>query len=318
MLLGSIHRPSVPAKTCTPQCRLRSLLPPIRALPVRGEVHLLVRQPVTGWLLQSLERPRLDLHTATRRTATVRVHSIRTEMILFPAHLPRQMAPFLRHGLHQVSRTPRRIVLASLSIHEMLTVPTHKQLGRRPHPSRRRRAIVFLLGVRLIRRRPTVTCSQHYTGWNLHQRTAVSHRTISSQGQTVSFSALCVHIPVLFPSFSLSSKRTHSFVRAAMRQSRHRNHSSRKPTHLQSPATRTAARTLATDSAPILNRKRRFLLAATSPPNRHFSLPRIGDSLMLLCHRHLRNHLFRFLTPHLNQLLLLIILDPRLTPSRCL
>jgi hypothetical protein len=100
---------------------------------------------------------------------------------------------------------------------------------------------------------------------------------------------------------------THSFVRAAMRQSRHRNHSFRNLMDLQWPATRTAARTLATDSTRVLNRKR------------HFSLPRIGDSLTLPCHRHHhRKHLFRSFTPHLNQLLPLLVPDPRLTPSRCL
>jgi hypothetical protein len=124
--------------------------------------------------------------------------------------------------------------------------------------------------------------------------------------------------------FALSTP-THSSVRAAMSQSRHRNHSfpRRSLTHSQWAATRTAAaRTLATDSTRVLNRRRRFPLVAT-PPNRyhhHFSLPRIGDSLMLLCHRHrhYRNHLFRSLTPHLNQLLPLLVPDPRLTPSRCL
>jgi hypothetical protein len=116
----------------------------------------------------------------------------------------------------------------------------------------------------------------------------------------------------------------HSFVRADMRQSRHRNHSFRKLTYLQWPATRTAARTLATPSTRVLNRKRRFPLAAT-PPNRwhrHFSLPKIGDSLMPLCrrrrHHHHRKHLFRSLTPHFNQLLPLLVRGPRLTPSRCL
>src|SRR6267154_710477 len=106
MLLGSIHRPSVPARTRTPRCRLPA---PIRVLLVRGEAHFLVRQPVTEWLLLSLEPPPFrDLHTATRRTATVKVHSIRTEeMVLFPAHLLRRLAPFLRRGLHQVSRTTR-------------------------------------------------------------------------------------------------------------------------------------------------------------------------------------------------------------------
>lgn len=123
-----------------------------------------------------------------------------------------------------------------------------------------------------------------------------------------------------FPSFPLSML-THSFVRAAMRQSRHRNHSFRKLTYLQWPATRTAARTLATHSNRVLNRKHRFPLAAT-PPNRwhrHFSLPRIGDFPMPLCHRHHHSkHLFLSLTPRLNQLLPLLVPDPRLTPSRCL
>ena len=110
MLLGSIQRPSVPAaKRCTPRCRLRSLSAPIRVLLARGEARFLVRQPVTEWLLQSLEPPPFrDLHTATRRTATVKVHYIRTgEIVLFPAHLLRRLAPFSHRGLHQVSRTLR-------------------------------------------------------------------------------------------------------------------------------------------------------------------------------------------------------------------
>ena len=112
-----------------------------------------------------------------------------------------------------------------------------------------------------------------------------------------------------------------SFVRADMRQSRHRNHSFRKLTYLQWPATRTAARTLATHSTRVLSRKRRFPLAVT-PPNRwhhHFSLPKIGDSLMPPCHRHHHlKHLFRCLIPHINQLLPLLVPGPRLTPPRCL
>lgn len=97
-LLGSTHRPSIPAKDCT--------RPPIRILFVQGEPHLIVRQPVTNLLLQSLEPPPFrGLHTVTHTRITVRVHSIRTkEIVLFPAHLLRLLAPFTHRGT--VSETP--------------------------------------------------------------------------------------------------------------------------------------------------------------------------------------------------------------------
>lgn len=113
----------------------------------------------------------------------------------------------------------------------------------------------------------------------------------------------------------------HSIIRADMRQSRHHSHNFRNLMYLRWPATRTVARTLATHSTRVLNRRRRFPLAVT-PLNlwdRHFSLRKIGDSLMPLFHRHHpHKHLFRSLTPHLNQLLPPLVPGPRLTPPRCL